>query len=325
MDSMQFRRAAILYNPAAGGGLQHAVERVHDAAKQLRRFVDDVRLFPTEPDRRADVLARQAVEAGFELIAPCGGDGTINEVLQGVVGSDAVLLPLPAGTANVFAWETGLPVDPVKAAATLPDLIACEVELGAVEFPAEDRLRYFLLMCGAGVDANAVYQLNVDLKKRVGILAYFWSASKQLFRTLEKLTMRVDGEEIESTLAVVSKSRLYGGRMVLTPHAHLLEKEFDVVCFRSTSPLTYTGYLAGVLTQTLKRFEGVKWRQSHGVELLASSSPHVYVQVDGELAGRLPARVRMGPERVRVLLPKAYCANYPEKIVVESPAAVLDG
>lgn len=322
---MRFRRAAILYNPAAGGGMQNAVQRVGQAAEELRRHVADVRLFPTEPDRRADVLAREAVEAGFDLIAPCGGDGTINETLQGVVGSDAFLLPLPAGTANVFAWETGLPVDPVKAAALLPHLVACEVELGAVEFPSEGRHRHFLLMCGAGVDASAVYELNIDLKKRVGILAYFWSASKQMFRRFETLSIRVAGERIDSSLAVISKSRVYGGRMVLTPHAHLLADAFDVACFRSTSPLVYTGYLAGVLTRSLERFKGVQWRRARQVELLAGESPHVYVQVDGELAGRLPARVRMGPERIRVLLPRAYCANFPERIVADTAAAVVDG
>ncbi len=322
---MQFSRAAILYNPAAGGGLQQAVLRVGKAAAELRRHVGEVRLFPTEPDRRADVLAHEAVLAGFDLIAPCGGDGTINEVLQGVVGSDAVLLPLPAGTANVFAWETGLPVDPVKAAAALPELAVCEVELGVVEFPDEGRRRFFLLMCGAGVDANAVYQLNVDLKKRVGILAYFFSAIRQLFNRIESLNLQVGDERIARSLAVVSKSRLYGGRLVLTPNAHLLERDFDVVCFRSTSPLTYTGYLAGVLTRSLERFDGVHWRQARDVDLSARESPHVYVQVDGELAGRLPARVRMGPERVRVLLPKAYCAAYPEKIVAKDRATVLDG
>lgn len=322
---MRFARAAIIYNPAAGGGLQHAVERVDEAAAELRRYVSEVRLIPTEPDRRADVLAREAVNAGCDLIAPCGGDGTINEALQGLVGSEAFLLPLPAGTANVFAWETGLPVDPVKAAAKLPELLACEVELGTVEFPKEGRSRHFLLMCGAGVDASAVYRLNVDLKKRVGIIAYFWSASTQLFRRFEKLRLRVGHETLESTLAVVSKSRVYGGRLVLTPQAHLLEDAFDVVCFRSASPLVYTGYLAGVLTRTLELFQGVKWRQAREVEMLATDSPHVYVQVDGELAGRLPARVRMGPETARVLLPKPYCADYPERIVTTAAATVLHG
>ena len=306
---VSFERAAILYNPAAGGGLQLAVQRVDSAAEALRRHVPVVDLFQTTPERRADALARQAVEAGYDLIAPCGGDGTINEAVNGVAGSHVTLLPLPAGTANVLAWETGLPVDPVKAACALPELLRCEVELGVVEFPRDGRSRYFLLMAGAGMDAGAVYRLNVDLKKRVGILAYFASGIGQLFRPLEQLRLRVNGQEIKGTLVVASKSRLYGGKLVLTPHAHLLADEFDVVCFRSNSPIVYTGYMAGVLTRTIRLFRGVTWRRTREVELLPSENPHVYVQVDGELAGRLPASIRMGEARVRVMLPRAYVAD----------------
>lgn len=314
-----FQRAAILYNPAAGGGLQQSVKRVDAAAEALRRSVPQVELFPTTPDRRADLLAQEAVASGFDLIAPCGGDGTINEVVNGIVqagpGAHVSLLPLPAGTANVLAWETGLPVDPVRAADALPSLVPCDVELGVVEFPAARSERYFLLMAGAGVDAGAVYRLNVDLKKRVGILAYFASGLAQLFRPFDQLRLRIGEEELTGTLIVASKSRLYGGKLVLTPHAHLLEDDFDVVCFRSASPVIYTGYMAGVLTRTIRRFRGVQWRQARAMELLPSNNPHVYVQVDGELAGRLPARIRMGAARIRVLLPAAYASKHPERVV----------
>jgi diacylglycerol kinase family enzyme len=310
---MGFRKAALIYNPVAGGGFRNAVRRVGEAADALRRHVPEVILTPTVPGRHADVLAREAVAAGCDLIAPCGGDGTINEALQGVVGSSATLMPLPAGTANVLAWETGLPVDPVKAAAMLPDLVARDVELGVVELPDEGLQRYFLLMCGAGVDANAVYRLNVDLKRRAGIFAYFWSGLRQLAERFERLEVAVGGETLPSTLAVVSKSRLYGGKLILTPYAHLLEPQFDVVTFRSASPLVYTGYLAGVLVQQLDRFRGVGRRRAGEVEFRKlDCSPHVYVQVDGELIGKLPARVHMGPEIVRLLLPRPYVAAYPE-------------
>lgn len=315
---MDYQRAAILYNPAAGGGFQHAVRKVGEAADALRRRIPEVELFPTTPERRADVLAREAVAAGFDVIAPCGGDGTINEVINGIVGSDAVLLPLPAGTANVLAWETGMPVDPVRAAEAAGDAVACEVELGVVEFPEEDRRRFFLLMAGAGVDAGAVYRLNLGMKKKVGIVAYFYSGLQQLFQPFRRLHATVDGEQLAGTLLVASKSRLYGGKLVLTPHAHLLADEFDVVCFRSASPLTYTGYMAGVLTKTIKSFTGVKWRQAREIELAPSEDPNVYVQVDGELAGRLPVNVRMVSERIRILLPRDYCKNYPGRIVAGS-------
>ena len=310
---MGFRRAALIYNPVAGGGFKNAVRRVGEAAEALRAYVPEVTLMPTEAARRADVLAREAIACGCDLIAPCGGDGTINEALQGVAGSGATLAPLPAGTANVLAWETGLPVDPVKAAAALPQLVARDVRLGVVELPQEGVRRYFLLMCGAGVDAHAVYRLNLDLKRRAGIFAYFWSGLSQLFQRFERLEAVVDGERLSSTLAVVSKSRLYGGKLVLTPHAHLLEQRFDLVTFGSSSPLVYTGYLAGVLVRQLDRFSGVRRRRASEVEFQNSGhSPHVYLQVDGELVGKLPAKIRMGPETVRLLLPPEYVAAYPE-------------
>ena len=320
---MAFRRAAIIYNPVAGRPFYGASARVEAAAEELRKHVAEVRLCPTEEDRRADLMTREALAQGCDLIAPCGGDGTINEALQGMQGSSATLLPLPAGTANVLACETGLPVDPIKAAARMPALTAREAPLGVVEFPRESRQRFFLLMCGAGVDAGAVYRLNVDLKRRVGVLAYFWSAIQQLFLPFEKLHIVVDGERLDASLTVLSKSRLYGGNLVLTPNAHLLEERFDVVCFRSRSPLRYTGYLAQVMTQTLHRFKGVQRRRSSRVELRAADSPHVYVQVDGELAGRLPAIVRMGPETVRILAPEEYWRRYEaDRRPVAAPAAV---
>ena len=311
---MGFSKAALIYNPVAGGGLRTAVRRAGEAADALRRHVPEVLMLPTEPERRADVLAREAVAQGSDLIAPCGGDGTINEALQGVVGSPAALLPLPAGTANVLAWEAGLPVDPVKAADALPTLVARDVEVGVVELPEAGVRRYFLLMCGAGVDANAVYRLNLNLKRRAGIVAYFWSATQQLFQKFERLRVDVAGEAMESTLAVVSKSRLYGGKLVLTPHAHLLERQFDVVTFRSASPLVYTGYLAGVLVRQLDRFRGVRRSRATEVHLSSSEeSPNVFVQVDGELVGKLPARIRLGPEAVRLMLPAPYVSTYAEE------------
>ena len=311
---MRFRKAAVVYNPVAGGGFQNAVRRVGEAAEALRESVAEVLLMPTEPERHADVLAREAVEAGCDLIAPCGGDGTINEALQGVAGTKTVLAPLPAGTANVLAWETGLPVDPVMAARALPRLVEREVELGVVELPEQGVRRYFLLMCGAGVDASAVYRLNVRLKKRAGIVAYFWSASQQLFQRFERLAVEVEGERVSSTLAVVSKSRLYGGRLVLTPHAHLLESSFDLVTFSSGSPIVYTGYLAGVLARRLDRFRGVGRRRVREVWFQnGDDSGRVHVQVDGELIGRLPAKITMGPETVKLMLPAEYVAAYPEQ------------
>lgn len=265
------------------------------------------------------MLAAEAVQRGFDLISPCGGDGTINEALQGMAGSDAVLAPLPAGTANVFARETGLPLDPARAAALLPELVEREAPLGVVELPDEGRRRFFLLMCGAGVDAGAVYRLNGNLKRRSGFGAYVWSGLQQLVLPFEKFRMSLGAEQMDCTLVVISKSRIYGGVLILTPGAHLLSEHFKVIGFRTASGLRYATYAAALLLHKLSSPRGVERRSAAKVELRAiDPSSRVHVQVDGELAGELPARVRLGPETVRVLLPPEYCDHQESPLLARS-------
>ncbi len=161
-------------------------------------------------------------------------------------------------------------------------------------------------MCGAGLDANAVYGVNSGLKKQVGSLAYVWSGLKQMMRPLEAVTAKFGEERLTGALVVVSKSRLYGGSFVLTPNAHLLADRFEIVCFRSQSAFEYPGYFAAVFTKTMNRLKGVVHRQYAAAEVFGEDQAGVYVQVDGELIGALPIGVRLGPEAVRLLAPPDY-------------------
>jgi diacylglycerol kinase (ATP) len=261
---------------------------------------------PTTHERRAGEQAQDALDEGCDLIAALGGDGTINEALQAVADSSATLLPLPGGTANVLARELGLGLNPVKVAESVPSLESRAVPLGAVEFGEPSVRRLFLLMCGAGLDANAVYDLDASLKRKVGILAYIWSGLGQIVRPLRPVEVTLDGDTLVTGLVVVSKSKLYGGGLTLTPDAHLLADAFDVVCFPLTSPLTYTWYLLAVLTGNLDRVSNIVHRPASTVDLHSSAHESVPVQIDGELVGSLPARVVMGPERLNLLGPAAY-------------------
>ena len=283
---------------------------MEQVALALREHVPEVLLLPTTSEHRAMSRARDALAQECDLICPLGGDGTINEALQAVADTEATLLPLAAGTANVFARETGMGLDPVRTAASLLSLEERTVPLGVVEFPAEGSKRLFLLMCGAGMDANAVYTLDLGLKRQVGIFAYIWSGLQQLARPLSAITVLLGEEQWTGGLVVVSKSRLYGGGMVLTPSAHLLADRFDIVCFRSQSPLGYPGYLAAVVTRTMNRLKGVIHRQFASLEVVGlDGASGAYVQVDGELAGCLPVRINMGPAKVKLLAPPEYWAR----------------
>ena len=111
---MKFRQASLIYNPASGRKRTSRQKKVEQAREILLPWIDQVDLTPTSRRGDATRLASEAVVAGCDLVIACGGDGTINEVAGGLAGSDIPLFPLPAGTANVLAEETGLPMDPAE-------------------------------------------------------------------------------------------------------------------------------------------------------------------------------------------------------------------
>ena len=208
MFHVEHSRAVIIYNPAAGRGLHLNPRSMSRAAKALKKIARQVDVKATEPNRRADTLAREALAAGFDLIVVAGGDGTVNEALQALAGSNATLLVLPSGTANVLARETGLPRNPLAAAESAIRFQTREIPLGVVEFSTHRR--YFLLMCGVGFDAAAVRGLDRVRKRMLGMGAYFLSALGQFTKRLGRLQATVGGETLDCTLVVASKSRLYG-------------------------------------------------------------------------------------------------------------------
>ena len=309
---MDFRHAVLIYNPVSGRRRNVRERKVHEAREVLSRWIFRVDLAPTSHRGHATQLAAQAIADSADLLVSCGGDGTINEVAAGAAGSDVPLLTLPAGTANVLAEEVDFPLSPEKAAALLPSLVAEEVPCGVVRYENPERgARHFLLMCGVGVDASIVYHLNTRLKTYIGQGAYWLGSLEQLQRKFEPFQIRIGDETFDSTFALISKSRRYGGRLVIAPHAHLLANEFQVVIFHGDSPLRYVGYLAQIATQTLDQFPDVSFHHTSRVELLSHEGRRVYIEVDGEFAGRLPAVVEISPEPMRLMLPAAYAASRP--------------
>jgi YegS/Rv2252/BmrU family lipid kinase len=304
---MEFGYASIIYNPMSGQRRSARQRQVRQALEGLRRWVRRVEVHATSRPGEASRIAAQAVGNGSDLIAACGGDGTINEVVSGMVGSSASLLALPSGTANVLADETGLPMSPERAVAEFPNLQPYRVPLGLVHFEKpRPGSRYFLLMCGVGVDASVVYNVDVKLKAVIGQGAYWLGSLGRLQRPFEPFLVRVNGHEKQVTLAVISKSRRYGGGLILTPEAHLLSEQFQVVLFEGNSPLRYIGYLARLAMNSLHRFPDVHYWHTTRVEFEPLAQPKIHIEVDGELAGQIPGAVEMTNESLSVLMPPAY-------------------
>lgn len=263
-------------------------------------------LQPTAGPGDATRLAARAVQSGAGAVLAAGGDGTVNEVINGMVGTATPLGVLPAGTANVLGMETRIGGDPVKAARRLGELEPARIALGLVSETGGAPRRHFLLMAGAGVDARIIVILNPRLKKLLGKGAYWVAGARSLFRRLEQLDARIGMEQSRCSFALASRVRNYGGDLEIATGASLLKEQFEVVLFEGANPLRYLKYFAGVLARRAGRVRGVTVALTQRVALTPAPDQTVYIQVDGEEAGTLPAHVEVVPDALTLLLPPEF-------------------
>ena len=229
-----------------------------------------------------------------------GGDGTINEVLNGMVGSQATLGILPAGTANVVAMELGLGSRLDRAITRLRECVEKRIAVGKLSRSGESR--YFLAMGGAGLDARIVYDLNPTFKARMGKLAYWLGGFGHVTQSVENFEAKVNGTAVRCGFALASRVRNYGGDLEIATGASLLRPEFELVLFEGTNPLRYLSYKLAVGVKKAQSMPGVHTIHTERVDLCGN----VHLQIDGEYAGRLPARFEIVPDAVTLLMPPAY-------------------
>jgi diacylglycerol kinase (ATP) len=299
----KYNAAVLIYNPQAGRLARqgHLLQRT---IEQLADYGIQTRLVPTTGPNTAGPLARQAVEAGTDLVIAAGGDGTINEVANGMVYSAVPLAILPGGTANVFAHELRMKIGIASAAADLPELVPCRVAVGNLR--SGNYQRYFLLMAGAGLDAQIVYDLNIDLKAAIGKLAYYAGGFRQVFRPLPQFDVDILGQTRRCGFALVSRVRNYGGDLEIARGASLLRSDFEVVLFEGHNSVGYLRYLAGVMLRRAEKMRGVTIVRAQSLSCQSPSDLRINTQVDGELACRLPVTIDIVPDALTLLLPRAY-------------------
>lgn len=304
-----FRNISIVFNPCAGG-LQRGGDRALGAlADQLRVGGARVELVATTAPATAPALARSCIEKGADLILAAGGDGTINEVVNGMVHSDVPLGILPFGTANVLAMEIGLGRRVKDAQRMLATSCVERVSLGLLENEANPGGRHFLMMAGVGLDAHIVYKLNARMKSRFGKVAYWLAGFSQIGRRFAEFDVHVNGRKIRSSFALASRVRNYGGDLEIAPTVSLREHDFELVLFSGHNSFAYLKYLAAVLSKRVDRVRGVDVLRASEAQFDLPDDTRVYVQLDGEFAGRLPAQVRIVPRSLSLLLPSAFCAK----------------
>jgi YegS/Rv2252/BmrU family lipid kinase len=275
----------------------------------LRREGVDVCAVITDGPGSAANIARKCVYDGADLILVAGGDGTVNEVVNGMALSDVPLGVLPCGTANVLASELGLGKKPDKVAAGLSGLVPARVSLGVLHSELDRRPRHFLLMAGAGFDASIVNQVDGRMKTSVGKLAYYFAGFSQLGARLPEFNVDVDDKRYRCSFALASRVRNYGGDLEIARNVSLLDHCFELVLFEGTSTFPYVRYLIGVLLNRLPKTAGVTVLHAKAARFSGPEDDRIHVQVDGELAGWLPVSVSIAPRSLTLLVPPKYCQH----------------
>ncbi|HLH40851.1 MAG TPA: diacylglycerol kinase family protein [Bryobacteraceae bacterium] len=295
-----YRQPVLIYNPTAGKfrkNPQYYLERTLAALEQCKLRAEPV---PTKGPGDATAIARAAAASGADLILVLGGDGTINEAVNGMIHSASALAILPGGTANVLAVELGLGWRLGPAIQRLPQCV--EERVAAGRLCGREQCRYFLAMGGAGLDAKIVHDLNPALKRRAGKLAYWMCGFAHIAERVGQFEARINGGVYRCGFALASRVRNYGGDLELARGASLRRDDFEVVLFEGSHPLRYLGYMMAAGVRRVQKMPGVRTAHASSVELTGD----VHVQVDGEYAGRTPARFEIVPAALTLLIPPAY-------------------
>lgn len=292
-------RCCVIFNPAAKG----------NKARRFRTHLDAIRsratLQQTTGAGDARRLAAAAVREGFDLVVAAGGDGTMNEVLNGLGDvpdgfARTRLGLLPLGTVNVLARELGLPLAPAPAWDILMLDRERRVDVAWVDWtsPTGPERRYFAQLAGAGLDARAIELVSWPLKQKIGPLAYVFAGLKALGESAPPITVSAGESSDTGDLVLLGNGRLYGGDFALFPGANLSDGLLDAVIFPRAGWGTLLRSGPGLLAR--KRLPAGVARSLRASELTLTSPGRVPFELDGELVGHLPARFGLQPGTLRL-------------------------
>lgn len=286
-------RILVVHNPIAG---RRPRRRFGEVLERLRAAGLEPVVRPTRTPGDAERLMRNATRADFRAVAVAGGDGTLNEAANGLGAGAPPLGVIPLGTANVFAWEMGIPPAPKAIADIIAAGRARTVRCGEVNG------RRFLQMAGIGVDAHAVANVAFDIKRRFGKGAYVWSGARTLLRyRFPPIRGETEGGPFEARSLVACKGRLYGGRFVMAPGADPGRPSFEVVLMPRPGMAGMLRYGTALALGRLARLAEV--RTVTAAEVTVTGPPGEPVQADGDIVARTPATLRIAPAPLAVLAP----------------------
>ena len=321
-------RAVLIYNPESGRRRGARASHVEAVADALRAGGIEVAVTATRAAGSAGEQAREAIANGYDAVFACGGDGTVNEVLQGVAGSKAALAVIPLGTANSLAADLGVPRDPVAAAQAALRAETMRVAVGQISSTGQNgsiSSRFFIVAAGIGADAHLVYTMTAGFKQRYGYAGYFayaWRTwAMHSFPPFEIEFTQADGAKRHEIISQLLASRIadFGGLLRrLVAGAALQRDVLRLALFKTPDRLRYLQYMTNVLLgRSEAAVRDVELVDAVSIECRPLREPcqdarwrgrdfsrRIYAEADGELLGTLPATVTIVPDAVTLLAPR---------------------
>ena len=290
----------IILNPAA-----HS-DKAGRLPERIREISGNVEMRLSTMPGDAEQIARNAVAEGFSTIVAAGGDGTINEVMNGIMaagGRDVTLGILPVGTMNVFAVELGSPLNALPKAWE----IIMNGEVRHLDLPicfAEGVERCFVQLAGVGLDAEVVRRTTRESKKALGPLSYLLSLAQVAGQTPPPIMLKShDGAIRTGSFVLLGNGRFYGGPFTMFRQGSPMDGLLDVLVFQSQSPWDLLRYMHAILMGQHTELKDVEYFQTSSLEL--SSKEPVPYELDGEMVGYLPLTFSLRPAALSVLAPAA--------------------
>jgi diacylglycerol kinase family enzyme len=304
-----YRKTVLIYNPRAGKFGRDGGALIDRAVEILKKSGHNIIVAPTTGPETAGAIAREHMAGGADLVVAAGGDGTINEVAEGMVHSRVPLAILPGGTANVLAMEMKAGRNLERVALDMDEWRPHRISVGHICCQGGRVSRHFLLMAGIGLDAHVVRHVNPGLKARTGKLAYWVAGLSLLGRNLTEFHVDVAGHRHKCSFALLSKVKNYGGSFEVARNVSLLDDHLEVVLMEGRSALRYVKYLTGLMLNRLSGMQGVTILRADRAVISCPGDATAYVHIDGELVGLLPAEIRMVPDALTLLMPDGYAAG----------------
>lgn len=321
------RKAVLIYNPKSGAASADRLRRVENAADFLCSAGVKATLVPTHGPGTAGQQAAHEIANGADTIFACGGDGTIHEVLQGIIGTDATLGVIPLGTANALAFDLKIPRDAALAARFALQAEPRPVAVGRLEYlcsSGECRSRHFIVATGIGADARMAYVLSAEFKRNHGMAAYYAKAT-QIWATHDFPPFEVQFNDLErgmtrrelvSQLLAVRITDFGGILRRMAPRAELKRDDLELVLFKTGRRSDYLRFIAGNMFGRKSAVPNIEFVRSDRVECRAASEERIsakwkrkfrpstiHVEADGEPLGRIPAAITIVPKAVKLLFP----------------------